>query len=320
MNIFQYLGQSADHRKENKVTQLVKHFDEVTEKNKKGKKFAVQTKKDGVCSIVLIIDGTPTIWSRTGKQFTNTERITHKISMCNFNDGVYLGEMLLPKEVGSLEELSGMVNPNRSEPLSAEREVKKRLIEMHLFDCLTLAEFISGYSPKSFKDRYETLISEFSLGVPIEDVKLVLTNYVDTENAIDLLLETNVKNGEEGIVIRDSEADWEAGHKGYRVMKKVRGVDYDLLCVGYEEGTGKYAGKVANLIFKWKGDERIKCMLGKGWSHLDAEYMFNDIKCNRENTPIGKIFQVYALEESSKGKLRLAKVGELRHDKDTSDV
>ena len=38
------------------------------------------------------------------------------------------------------------------------------------------------------------------------------------------------------------------------------------------------------------------------------------------NDPRGSIFQVYALEESSKGKLRLAKVGEKRHDKNKADV
>ena len=116
-------------------------------------------------------------------------------------------------------------------------------------------------------------------------------------------------------------------------MKKVRGVDYDLLCIGYEEGTGKYKGKVANLIFQWKDGKTIKCMLGKGWTHDMAEDMFKAIQVSQNIysdfaarkavaglSPIGKIFQVYALEESSKGKLRLPKVGEQRHDKGQADV
>jgi len=42
--------------------------------------------------------------------------------------------------------------------------------------------------------------------------------------------------------------------------------------------------------------------------------------CEHKDSPVGKIFQVYALEESSKGKLRLGKVGERRFDKDEADV
>ena len=86
---------------------------------------------------------------------------------------------------------------------------------------------------------------------------------------------------------------------------------------------------MANLVFDWKGGETIKCMLGKGWTHDMAEEMFNVVNYAKgvgmehyehKDSPVGKIFQVYALEESSKGKLRLAKVGEQRFDKHTPDV
>lgn len=59
-------------------------------------------------------------------------------------------------------------------------------------------------------------------------------------------------------------------------MKIVRGVSYDLECVGIEEGTGKYKGKVANLIFRWKEGKTVKAMLGKGWTHHDAKQMFEN--------------------------------------------
>ncbi|QYC97019.1 ATP-dependent DNA ligase [Klebsiella phage IME184] len=97
-------------------------------------------------------------------------------------------------------------------------------------------------------------------------------------------------------------------------------VSYDLTCIGWEEGKGKYKGKVANLIFKWKGGKTVKAMLGKGWTHEDAERMYHDIKHGGELNVIGKIFAVKALQESSKGVLRLPKAGELRHDKEEPDV
>jgi len=95
------------------------------------------------------------------------------------------------------------------------------------------------------------------------------------------------------------------------MMKIVKQVSYDLECIGVEEGEGKYKGKIANLLFKWKDGQTIKAMLGEGWTHQDAKDMWES-----PSTYIGKVYKVYALQESSKGKLRLPKVGERRFDKE----
>ena len=314
MNIFQLLGLPEEHRKlSNKVTQLVKHFDEVPESRKRGKTFGVQVKKDGVCALAVVRDHMPIIFSRTGKKFTNTGNLCQHIAEMKLPDGVYMGEMLVPKHIASLEEFSGCVNPNRNKPLSHEFSQIPSLIEMHFFDLVSIESFIEGASQTSFIRRHSNLADRVQFGT--KRVQVLEYTVYDTVEGIYDAFDFCVSGGEEGIVIRDLDAGWEAGHKGWRVMKLVRGVDYDLVCIGFEEGTGKYEGKVANLIFKWKGGKTIKAMLGKGWTHINAQQMFQ----NQLRLP-GTIFQVYALEESSKGKLRLPKVGELRHDKEEADV
>lgn len=324
MNIFEYLGLPADHRKlTNKVTQLVKHWDEVPESRKEGKKFAVQTKKDGVCTLTIIKGSSVSIWSRTGKRFTNTGAIVKHIKELKLPEGVYLGELWLPKDVASLEELSGLVNPNRVNPISKVDSAKLERLTMSWFDLVNINHFVLGTSNWSYSVRYSDLNRAISTRFNWSDHVEVLSCIPECNaKDIDGLLHVEIALGEEGIIIRDPDADWEAGHKGWRVMKKVRGVDYDLQCIGWEEGTGKYKGKVANLIFEWKGGKTIKCMLGKGWTHDMAREMYVET-CKMgfsKGSPLGKIFQVYALEESSKGKLRLPKVGEQRFDKEVSDV
>ncbi len=335
MNIFQFLGLSPTHRKESKVTQLVKHYDEVPESRKKGKNFGLQLKKDGVCAITIVRDGLSAIFSRTGRKFTNTSFIVRDIDGMNLRDGVYFGELTCDLHDISLEVLSGIVNPNRVKELTNMQNRVISNLTMNFFDMISIESFIEGASQTPFRVRHSNLedrIYSFTTDPnPNNSVKVIPYGTSTSEAEIDEVLDLAVKVGEEGLVIIDLEADWEAGHKGWRKMKKVRGCDYDLLCIGYEEGTGKYLGKVANLIFKWKGGKTIKCMLGKGWTHQMAEDMFKVIKhlennelpsasSLRNDNPIGKIFQVYALEESSKGKLRLPKVGEQRHDKSESDV
>ncbi len=336
MNIFELLGLPKLHRKlANKVTQLVKHFAEVPDSRKEGKRYGIQLKKDGVCAITIIRDGMPIIYSRTGKKFTNTSQICHDISEMRLRDGVYFGELCCDLKHISLEMLSGVVNPNRTKPVTTEHEAYDVLHNqtMYFYDLISIESFIKGTSDTAFQDRYNNLCERV---YGSEDTPKTVPNNVQVINMVPVeahmiehFLQVAVKNGEEGIVIIDLDAGWEAGHKGWRKMKLVRGVDYDLRCIGYEEGTGKYKGKVANLIFQWKGGKTIKCMLGRGWTHQMAEEMF-DAQCAYESgntrehiqksTAVGKILQVYALEESSKGKLRLPKVGEQRHDKLEADV
>lgn len=317
MNIFEYLGLPANHREESKVTQAVKHFDEVSDKYRSAKTYSGQIKKDGVSSLTVIRGVTARIFSRTGKKLTNVGRLENDITQLCLEDGIYLGELCCP--CISLEVLSGTVNPNRVNSLRPELEYVRDKLEMHWFDYVPIEDFIEGESPLTFLKRYALLVSSVRDKLQqYPNVNLVPLRYeINPEN----FAKEAIANGEEGVVIRPLNGNWEAGHKGWRAMKIVRGVSYDLRCIGYEEGKGKYKGKIANLIFKWKDGKTIKGMLGKGWSHDDAMEMFccADDK-DLSGSPVGEIFQVYALEESSQGKLRLPKVGERRHDKSESDV
>ena len=315
MSIFEFLGKRSDHRKDNKVTQLVKHYDEVSDKHK-GKTWLGQIKKDGVCSLTVVKGKNIKVFSRTGKEFTNTKHLIQDIGRLKLTDGVYMGELCC--SFVSLEVLSGIVNPNRVNPIPQEYINIPEVLEMYWFDRLSIEEFIDGKSNLDFLERYTALSQDVMYASDKSNLLEVLKCELLEDRDIEKFKSEAISEGEEGIIIRDPLANWEAGHKGWRVMKKVRGVDYDLRCVDMEEGTGKYEGKVANLIFKWKNGLEIKAMLGKGWTHVMAQAMYESN--GQLESPIGKIFQVYALEESSKGKLRLPKVGEVRFDKDHSDV
>ena len=65
MNIFTFLRLSENHRKlSNKVTQLVKHYDEVPDSRKKDEKvFGIQYKRDGVCALTVILENEVKIFS-----------------------------------------------------------------------------------------------------------------------------------------------------------------------------------------------------------------------------------------------------------------
>lgn len=307
-NVWEFLGLPKGHRPIGKVVQLVKHYDEVPD-SRKSFPLIAQVKRDGVFAMQVSYQGRHSIFGRTGLQLTNVSHVVRD----HLPDGVYIAELTC--DLMSLEQLSGCVNPNRVEPLSGDMLGKSKHFKMEYQDLIPLRGFIDGNWAMRYTERH------------LELCKLVgkqncLKYYIIVcENELQGFADECIATGQEGAVFKH-DVGWEAGHKGWRSMKVVRGVSYDLECTGYEEGSGKYEGKVANLLFRWKGGKTIKAMLGKGWTHADAERLYSGTRAHgsgRANNPVGKIFKVVALQESSKGVLRLPKVREERHDKVIAD-
>lgn len=317
MNIFEYLGLEEDHRRH--PFQLVKHRDEVPEAKLTYPVYG-QVKRDGIfCAVVVKQDGSVSVFGRTGKKLANTEALEQDLYRRALSMGIYLGELQSMAVDVYLEALSGVVNPNRTEPLDYIAQQIKDGLYIDFFDMLTIKAFIEGYTDVTFVKRHDALVRRLQHNLAIGEHNILPITPLADDIEVQMFADEHINAGREGAVFK-LDCDYEAGHKGYRQTKIVRTVSYDLTCIGWEEGKGKYTGKVANLIFKWKGGKTIKAMLGKGWSHADAERMYHDIKRGGELNVIGKIFAVKALQESSKGVLRLPKAGELRHDKEIPDV
>lgn len=333
-NVFEFLGKPSDYRPKNKVVQLVKHFAEVNPKHEEDilhKKVTfpmyAQCKRDGVFSMLVVrADGKCAIFGRTGEQLANTENLVsyyEGLVELGLDAGVYFGEMVTSCAY-TLEVISGILNPNRNKPLETDvqRYIKHNLY-IAFFDMVTICEFISGHSHRKFKTRWDALF------LRLGDTECVLS--LDVVHNIEELFQYSdrlIKEGHEGAVFKQ-DVEWKAGAKDWHQMKVVRKYEVDLECIGWEEGTGKYTGLVANLLFRYKGGKTVKAMLGKGWTHQDAMSMFNCIKRGHSGNeqgyypwsqPVGKIFRVYGLQPSSKnGVIRLPKVGDLRFDKAEPD-
>jgi hypothetical protein len=323
MNVFEYIGLDSTHRKSDKVTMKVKHYDEVPVSRRPTECIYLgEVKKDGVfCHVVVKSADDAAFFSRTGKEFSCTDYLLERVLSSDLPCGVYMTELCCDE--CSLEALSGIFNPNRKKLLSDQQHEWCKSSYLAFHDFVPIEDFIRGESILDAYNRHQWLCKHLP-----SDLMLINRSLVNGDKFIRGFAKACIERGEEGAVFKRCDAHWVAGHKGWRAMKIVRGVDYDLLCIGAEEGTGKYKGKIANLIFRWKDGKEIKAMLGKGWTHEDADWLF---KCwsygesingtpHSESSPIGKIFQVYALQESSKGVLRLPKVGELRHDKVEADI
>lgn len=308
--------------------QLVKHFDEVPE-SKIDYPLIGQIKYDGVYILIVIHNGMPTAYSRTGKEYYRELYETDFfMSIYGLTDGVYIGELVAPTI--TLEELSGLVSTNRkAEWGTADIEAMDQSYVM-LHDYLHFDEFLAGGSVRYYTDRY----AELSRILEIAQCSLYLVDnaIINSKEDAEQYADTHIKLGHEGAVFKQ-DLDWVAGHKGYRAMKIVRGIHLDLLCVGVEYGKGKRAGQIAKLKFAYKGNV-FSADLGKGWTdekryaltkafEYNKQAVINGLgdSCVLMNPPVGKIWEVKALQESSTGKaLRLPKVVRVREDKEEPDA
>lgn len=313
MNIYEYLGLSKDHREPDKTAMKVKHWAEVPQKKKEGVMYLAQEKKDGIfCFVVRKDQDDYAFFSRTGKELSSTDLLLQDMLDYgkNFPNGVYIAELCC--DMCSLEALSGIFNPNRKKGLDENQAVWCANSKLHFYDFLEIDEFIHGeswrYANARFKIVYNVVFSHYFPVIKTDTI---------TASEVEKYAKDVIVKGGEGAVFKEYMETWTAGHRGHKSMKIVRGVSYDLLCIDVEEGTGKYKGKVANLIFRWKDGKTVKAMLGKGWTHEEAEAMWIAATAGFPlcDNPLGEVFEVYALQESSKGKLRQPKVGARRFDK-----
>lgn len=295
--------------------QLVKNHHELTKKAKEKDltwPAVVQIKYDGVyCMAIRDVDGVVGFFSRTGNKFFIGAALLCKLGeIVPQEPGVYIGELV--NDYISLERLSGYVNTNRKTPWTPEDTEAMLRSYIMFHDHLTLDELKAGKSKVGYAMRHD------QLRCLVPYTRYVVQSYFCyTTYEFEQFAEGAIADGYEGAVRKEINADWVAGHKGYRTTKIVRGISTDLECVGVVIGEGKFDGLIAGLDFMWKG-KRFTAGLGKGWD-VDTMKVHTAAWQEDESNVVGQIWKVTALQESSRGVLRLPKVGEMRIDKEQAD-
>lgn len=293
--------------------QLVKHFNDVPDSTKiKNMRWPaiMQRKYDGVYCMIVKIGDSFRFFSRTGNEFfKGLALVSACTNLQQLRDGCYITECV--NSSLSLEELSGALNTNRCSPWDASlRSAMLNNTDFIFHDYITCNEFIAGTSSVPYEKRLQELGRYSGIGIAYS---VTCWSYEDWLAFVNEAINSDW----EGAVLKQLHAGWKAGHKGWHAMKEVRGIHVDLRCTGVVMGTGKFEGLIAGLKFEWKGKPFV-AGLGKGW---DEKYQKVQTMAflQDEFSVVNQIWHVYALQESSKGVLRLPKVGEMRIDKNAAD-
>jgi len=247
------------------------------------------------------------IFSRTGEVYTSMEHIQSELADVMDNDTLVIFEAYEPGMEQSV--ISGHCRDTKEQ----HPELKARC-----HDLITINEFINGGTVE-YQDRYLALTELFD-GFPERVHCSVVQQYRVDSMEIAMELTKDVwKQGREGGVLRNPHGLYAGGlgcpvvgtKRSEDIIKLKQSVTYDLQVVGVEVGKGKYSNTLGKLIVRWMDGKTLPV---SGMTDAQRNAWWSDPK-----SIIGKIVEVKAMRDSSKGSLREARFKSVRHDKLTAD-
>lgn len=273
----------------------------------KGKKFAITTKIDGGRIIAMKENGQVSFFTRAGQKYEGLVDLEDEMSRLMPDNTCLDGEITL-LDRGTLS--SKEAYKQTMKIVRQTTNMEKHGIKMLVFDYMNVNEFKN----QCCKYDYSTRRAGVELLFHQEDFKffeLLPILYVGEDTSmITKLLDEQVAAGEEGIMINIYDAPYE--FKRTNSLLKVKKFNTaDLRVIGFEQGTGKYTGKLGAFICEYKGGQ---VNVGSGLTDEQRTEIYKD-----PFKYIGTIIEIAYFEETkdSTGKpsLRFPTFKDFRPDK-----
>jgi DNA ligase-1 len=225
--------------------------------------FIVQTKMDGGRLLAKVDEsGAVTYMSRNGSSL-NLFGVFDK-DLAQFKGQVLDGELIVKTPSGKPDRKAGNGYYTRAvRNTLIESEAKK--FTYVIWDIVPEEEYLNGLGTESYTARFSKLTkSRLS-----SNVEVVESETAQTIDECLVFYQAMRDRGEEGAVIKVATAPWEdARSKNMTKLKAIN--DVDAICVGLEEGQGKYAGKIGALLCE-DSTGALKFSVGTGLKDSDRE-------------------------------------------------
>jgi len=234
----------------------------------------IEVKLDGVRVITIVYpNGQVDQYSRNGKELVNFPHVKEQLAK---HASLFAEPMVLDGEIMSSSFQDLMKQVHRKSDVQANDAM------LNLFDMITLREFQAGVGTQRQIDRSTTL--EFwykSIEDHMPDVTVVGQELVDLDTTAGAARFTQINTdavarGYEGIMIKDPEAVYET-KRSVAWLKQKPFIEVSLTVVGFEEGTGKNAGRLGALIVEGTDDGKmIRTNVGSGLTDAQRETIWGN--------------------------------------------
>lgn len=252
----------------------------------------VQLKLDGMRFNAIVRDGQVEFRSRNGKELTIPD-LNFSIPFIKLRDHygvdmVFDGELLIVDDAGKTvnrQTGNGILSKSIKGTMS---KAEATYVRATLWDAISLEGFQRGIE----KEPYNVRLAKLSNGVShVKNVHanlghvfdIVWTKEVQTLSQAQALFEKFLAKGEEGTILKSKTAFWE-GKRSKEQIKFKGELDCDLICVDWEEGTGKNKGRLGALVLE-SACGQLRTNVGTGFTDEHRDIF------TRQNT-VGKIVSV----------------------------
>ena len=233
----------------------------------------LEVKLDGVRVLAVVNGSVCTLYSRNGKEFENFPQIADFIEehrKAFQRDSAFGGQFVLDGEIVGESFQALMKQAQRKSNAKTDNMV------YHVFDIVPLSEFREGFCNLQQHKRID-LLKRAQAFLPENGCVRIMPGMdvdLDTSEGHDVMrrfAEASVEEGYEGIMIKSMDAPYECKRSDFW-MKWKPTITVDLTIVGFEEGTGRNAGRLGAIIYEGVDNERnIRVNVGTGYSDSDRD-------------------------------------------------
>lgn len=252
----------------------------------------LEPKLDGVRVLAVVQGMNVSLFSRNGKEFANFPEIARAIQVNrsvfqkNLGSG---GRFVLDGEVVGESFQTLMRQAHR------KSDIKTSDMVYNIFDIIPLDDFQRGFWNAQQYKRFDIL--EQARGIVNEENTVIqivggLEVDLDTAEGHDIMrryAEDCVAEGFEGIMIKAMDAPYECKRSDFW-MKWKPTISVDLKIVGFEEGTGRNAGRLGAIICEGTDNGRDICVnVGSGLSDSNRDEYWH-----ARNNLLGHLVEIQA--------------------------
>ena len=233
----------------------------------------LECKLDGVRVLAVVSGSSCTLYSRNGKVFENFPQIAEAVldARKHFQHGRGTGgHFVLDGEIVGETFQKLMKQAHRKSDAKTDGMV------YHIFDIIPLDALKEGHCNLQQYKRIEWLDSAKTALEETDCLRIMPGMNVDLDTAeghdvMRRFAEASVEQGYEGIMIKAVDAPYECKRSDFW-MKWKPTITVDLTIVGFEEGTGRNAGRLGAIIYEGVDNERnIRVNVGTGYSDSDRD-------------------------------------------------
>ena len=275
-----------------------------------------QLKMDGMRFNAIVRDGKVEFRSRNGKELNLLGNLEAEFAaLAGEVDCVFDGELLIMDDMDyqfmDRQTGNGILSKANKGTISVKEAA---MVHATVWDVIPYMYFTDGYCPTPYSTRFsslEKLINKQSS--KDKKIWLVTSNIVQNIDEAKVLFEGYLADGLEGIILKDGSGEWEDKRAKHQIKFKGE-LECDLKIVGTEEGSGKYAGMLGNLICE-SADGVVKVSVGSGLTDLQRKTYGQEL-----------VDRIVAIKYNSRIKNKLGDESlflpifvEVRDDKDVAD-